>query len=71
MREGLSAPQSSIRGVNGAGARENRSIAFQKHKTCLLIGKPTQGGDGNHSIRSNDDKPFQAMPDSWEATITA
>jgi len=71
MREGLSAPQSSIRWVNGVGRRKNAPIAFQEHKACLLVGEPTQGRQRQKSIRADHDQSPKAMPNSGEAEVPA
>src|ERR1700733_4678431 len=67
MREGLGATELGVRGANWTRRRQDRTVPFKHDESGILISKPSQRGEGHHSVRADYDKASQAVTDTREA----
>ena len=71
MREGLGAAEPCIGWADRTGRCENGPIAFQHHKTRLLIGQPAQRCQRHETIRTDHDQSAKAMPNTGKTELPA
>jgi hypothetical protein len=34
-----------------------------------LVRQPAKGGEGHHSVRADDNQPFEAVSDTWKSSL--
>ena len=61
-----------VRWSDRTGCGEDRTITFEHHETGVLVGQPPECSERHHTVRADDNQPFQAVPDAWKScTMTA
>jgi hypothetical protein len=65
----LRTPEPRIGGPDWTGCCEDRAVAIQHHKSCVLVGKPAERGKRNHSIGANYHEATQTVAHAGQARL--